>query len=84
MWSSGLKYFEEETGRLIQADLSWTDGITFNNEQVNYIVETEEDNLMLATRNGLLVYDQSKKQTNQLLPQRRCRRSKRKHHYLPV
>lgn len=60
MWSSGLKYFEEETGRLIQADLSWTDGITFNNEQVNYIVETEEDNLMLATRNGLLVYDQSK------------------------
>lgn len=60
MWSSGLKYFEEGTGKLISADLSWTNDITFNNEQVNYIVETEENNLMLSTRNGLLIYDSHK------------------------
>lgn len=60
MWNSGLRYFDEEREELVKADLSWTNGLTFNNEQVNYIVEAQEKNLILATRNGLLAYDPKK------------------------
>ena len=39
-------------------------GKNFNNSQVNYIVETLEGNLMLATREGVLIYD---RQANRLI-----------------
>ena len=57
MWDTGLKWFDREKRRLVCANLVMEDGKDFNNSQVNYIVETAEGNLMLATRDGVLVYD---------------------------
>lgn len=61
MWSSGLKYFDRETGKLVDTDLKLPTGESFNDVQVNYIIETAEGDLMLATRNGILLYDRKAK-----------------------
>lgn len=57
MWNTGLKWFNRKTGKLISAKLTTKKGEDFNNSQVNYIVETMKGELMLATRDGVLIYN---------------------------
>ena len=64
MWDSGLKWFDRKNRKLVDANLTMENGKNFNNSQVNYIVETLEGNLMLATREGVLIYD---RQANRLI-----------------
>lgn len=57
MWDSGLKLFDRKNGKLLNTNLRLSPKDDFTNVQVNYIVETADQDLMLATRNGVLLYD---------------------------
>lgn len=70
MWSSGLKLFNRETGNFESVDLQYIHSNSFNHEQIGYIVENENGNLLLASRGGLIVFDPEKRQCIKHLSQK--------------
>lgn len=54
---SGLKRFDRSNHQFISVNLGINNGTNFNNEQIGYIVEDESRNLLLASRSGILVYN---------------------------
>lgn len=62
MWASGLKLFNRETGTFDKVDLQYIHSDAFNHQQIGYIVELNDGNLLLASRGGLILFDAEKKQ----------------------
>jgi len=57
MWSKSLKRFNPITKTFDQVPLKMKNGTSFDHEQIGYMVENKQGNLLLATRKGLLVFD---------------------------
>ena len=64
-WSSSLKMLNPETKLFESISLRTASGTSLNHEQISGIVEISGQSLMLATRNGLLVYDTQSKTVTQ-------------------
>ncbi len=60
MWSKSLKKFNPETRIFEQVDLKTIDGKEYNREQIGYIVEFNNNELLIATRKGLISYNLEK------------------------
>lgn len=54
-WNDGLWYLDK--GLAVRANLKSANGENFNAEQIGYIVQTPQGELMLASRKGVLIYD---------------------------
>lgn len=53
----GLKRYNRITKKFDEINIGFIDNIDFNNEQIGDIIEDQKGNLILATRNGILIYN---------------------------
>lgn len=60
----GLKRYNRITKSFETINLGQIDNIDFNNEQIGDIIEDKEGNLILATRNGILIYNKKNNNTH--------------------
>lgn len=57
MWSKSLKRFNPITKTFDQVPLKMRNGKSFDHEQIGYMVENKQGNIMLASRKGLLIFN---------------------------